>query len=304
VYFTNSGAEAVEGAMKLAKRVTGRSKIMAFKNAYHGSTQGALSIMGDEYWRNAYRPLLPDVWHEQYNTPGAIDAVDEHTACVVAEVMQAEAGAIPAAAGWLQALRRKCTETGALLVFDEIQTGFGRTGTLWAFEAYGVVPDILLLGKALGGGLPLGAFIASQARMLQLTHNPVLGHISTFAGHPVCCAAGMASFDLLLALGRGETSHIFPEVTVAADLFRQRLKHPAIRAVHGRGLLMAVEFADAALCQRICHACVAEGIITDWFLFAPHCLRVAPPLNITPGQVEAACAIITDVCTRITGFNP
>jgi acetylornithine/succinyldiaminopimelate/putrescine aminotransferase len=289
VYFTNSGTEACEGAMKLAKRVTGRTQIMAFNNAYHGSTQGALSLMGGEYWRNAYRPLLPDVWHVDFNAAEALDSITEKTACVFAEVVQAEAGAKPAQQAWLTALRHRCTATGTLLVFDEIQTGFGRTGSLWAFEQYGVVPDILLLGKALGGGLPLGAFIASHAHMQQLTFNPVLGHISTFAGHPVCCAAGLAGFEALLQLTDSADSHALATVLTKEALFRQHLQHPAIRFIHGRGLLLAVEFESAELCQRICHAAVQAGLVTDWFLFAPHCLRIAPPLIVSPEQVADIC---------------
>ena len=325
VYFTNSGAEAVEGAMKLAKRITNRSQIIAFNNAYHGSTQGALSIMGGEYWRNAYRPLLPDILHVDFNTQEAIDTISEKTACVVVEVVQAEAGAQPANVEWLQALRDKCTATGTLLVFDEIQTGFGRTGSLWAFQQYGVVPDILLLGKALGGGLPLGAFIASRENMNQLTFNPVLGHISTFAGHPVCCAAGLAAFEELVEMmeddrprttdqGR-QTTNDRPTtseeqvsrmagINNKEQLIRQHLQHPAIKAIHGHGLLLAVEFESADLCQRICHAAVKAGLVTDWFLFAPHCLRVAPPLIISEEEIARACALLLQVIGETAGSHP
>ncbi|MCC6762289.1 MAG: aspartate aminotransferase family protein [Chitinophagaceae bacterium] len=298
VYFTNSGAEAVEGAMKLAKRVTGRTQIIAFNNAYHGSTQGALSIMGGEYWRNAYRPLLPDVWHVDFNTGEALESITKKTACVVVEVMQAEAGAKPAQQAWLTALRQRCTDTGTLLVFDEIQTGFGRTGSLWAFEQYAVVPDILLLGKALGGGLPLGAFIASHGMMQTLTNNPVLGHISTFAGHPVCCAAGHASLEVLLQscpelLHTPDSGQL--TIKEKEQLFRNQLQHPAIQAIHGSGLLLAVEFESAELCQRICHAAVKAGVVTDWFLFAPNCLRIAPPLIITLAQVAQVSELLMQV---------
>jgi len=189
VYFTNSGAEATEGAMKLAKRSTNRREIIAFNNSYHGSTQGALSIIGSEYWRNAFRPLLPGIFHFNYNSFEAINAISEETACVVAEAVQGEAGIIIPSKEWLHALKKKCTKTGTLLILDEIQTGFGRTGKLWAFEHFDIEPDILLLGKALGGGMPLGAFIADQKLMSAFTDNPVLGHITTFGGHPVCCAA-------------------------------------------------------------------------------------------------------------------
>ena len=191
VYFTNSGAEAVEGAMKLAKRFTKRTQIIAFKNSYHGSTQGALSIIGDEYWRNAFRPLLPDILHLDYNSFESLQNITEKTACVIAETVQAENGVYASTLDWMKALRKKCSETETLLIFDEIQTGFGRTGTLWNFEQYEIVPDILLLGKALGGGMPLGAFIAEKKLMWSLTENPVLGHITTFGGHPVSCAAGI-----------------------------------------------------------------------------------------------------------------
>lgn len=302
VYFTNSGAEAAEGAMKLAKRVTGRTQIIAFNNAYHGSTQGALSIMGGEYWRNAYRPLLPDVWHVDFNTDEALNSITEKTACVVAEVVQAEAGAKPAQQAWLTALRQRCTDTGTLLVFDEIQTGFGRAGSLWAFEQYGVVPDILLLGKALGGGLPLGAFIASHAHMQQLTFNPVLGHISTFAGHPVCCAAGHAALEVLLQacpeLLRTADSQLLT-IQEKSNLFRSQLQHPSIKAIYGRGLLLAVEFESAELCQRICHAAVKAGVVTDWFLFAPNCLRIAPPLIISAEEISAVCAVLLQTINQV-----
>ena len=198
VYFTNSGTEATEGAMKLAKRFTGRIEIVAFDYSYHGSTQGSLSLMGDEYWRNAFRPLLPGISHLKYNYLADLDRITEKTACVVAETVQAENGVIKPSKEWILALRKKCDETGALLILDEIQVGFGRTGTLWGFEQYGIVPDILLLGKALGGGLPLGAFIASKKMMDSFTDQPVLGHITTFGGHPLSCAAGLAAMTVLI----------------------------------------------------------------------------------------------------------
>ena len=198
VYFTNSGAEAVEGAMKLAKRITGRMEIIAFNKSYPGSTQGALSIMGDEEWRNAFRPLLPGVHHAEYNSEEAIEAINGHTACVIMETVQAERGVVHPQKKWIKAIREKCSRTGALFILDEIQTGFGRTGTLWGFEQYDVIPDIVLLGKALGGGMPLGAFIADRQLMIALSHDPVLGHITTFGGHPVCCAAGLAALEVLL----------------------------------------------------------------------------------------------------------
>jgi acetylornithine/succinyldiaminopimelate/putrescine aminotransferase len=286
VYFTNSGAEATEGAMKLAKRVTGRSKIIACKNAYHGSTQGALSVMGDEYWRNAFRPLLPDIEHVEFNSESAIDAIDRNTACVIIETVQAESGIIKPDQKWLEALRKKCTELCVLLVFDEIQAGFGRTGSLFAFEQYDVVPDILLLGKALGGGMPLGAFIASKELMSTLTHNPVLGHITTFGGHPVSCAAGKAALEVLLD-GKFIDS-VFDKEKILIDL----IKHPAIVSSRTAGLWMSLQFANLELNQNIVHQCVLNGLITDWFLFAPDRLRIAPPLIITESELKEMCAII------------
>jgi len=282
VYFTNSGAEAVEGAMKLAKRVTCRSKIIAFNKSYHGSTQGALSIMGDEEFRNAFRPLLPDVYHFHYNSDEAINAIDHSTACVIMEVVQAEAGIIKANKEWLQRLTQKCKENCTLLIFDEIQSGFGRTGSRWAFEQYNVVPDILLLGKALGGGMPLGAFISHQKLMNTLTHNPVLGHITTFGGHPVSCAAGKAAMEVLL-----------DEALMASirekESILQTVRHPLIKATRTAGLWMAVEFDSFDTCLKVAHSCIAAGIITDWFLFASHCLRIAPPLSISNKELEDFC---------------
>lgn len=288
VYFTNSGAEAVEGAMKLAKRVTGRTRILAFNHSYHGSTQGALSILGSEYWRNAYRPLLPDVLHLEYNTSPALDEINEHTACVIAETVQAEAGIIVPDKNWMQALRKKCTETGTLLILDEIQAGFGRTGKLWGFEHFDIVPDIVLLGKALGGGMPLGAFVASKERMDQFTENPVLGHITTFGGHPVSCAAGKAALEVLLKEDLAGT------VAAKEKLFRELLVHPNIKAVRSFGLWMAVAFDSFETNKRIIDACIEKGVLTDWFLFAPECLRISPPLTITEEEIRLACTVILD----------
>jgi acetylornithine/N-succinyldiaminopimelate aminotransferase len=286
IYFTNSGAEAVEGAMKLAKRVTGRTEIVAFKQSYHGSTQGALSIMGDEYWRNAFRPLLPGIRHTEYNSPEALESITTQTACVIAETIQAERGVYAPDPGWLRSLRSRCHETGALLILDEIQTGFGRTGTLWGFQDFDVVPDILLLGKALGGGLPMGAFVAGREHMWMLTGDPVLGHITTFGGHPLCCAAGLASLQVLLESGWIE------QVRSKEALFRRLLIHPRIRAVRSAGLLIAIEFDNFDQNKAVIDACIAAGLLTDWYLFAPQCLRIAPPLSITETEIEKACSII------------
>lgn len=286
VYFTNSGAEAVEGAMKLAKRVTGRTQIIAFNNSYHGSTQGALSIIGSEYWRNAFRPLLPGIIHQDYGSFEAIEYITEQTACVVAETVQAEAGIIAPSKEWMQALRKKCTETGTLLVLDEIQTGFGRTGRLWGFEHFDIIPDILLLGKALGGGMPLGAFIADKKLMSAFTDNPVLGHITTFGGHPVCCAAGMAAMNALLDEGMIES------VKRREELLRSLLIHPKIKAVRSFGLWVAIEFESFETNKKIIDYCIASGVLTDWFLFASNCLRISPPLIISEEQIKKACNTI------------
>jgi acetylornithine/N-succinyldiaminopimelate aminotransferase len=297
VYFTSSGAEAVEGSMKLAKRVTRRTQIISFNQSYHGSTQGALSIIGDEYWRNAFRPLLPDVLHLEYDAFASLDFITSKTACVIAETVQAEKGVYTPTVDWMKALRKKCKETGALLILDEIQAGFGRTGTLWGFQQFDIVPDILLLGKALGGGMPLGAFIADKKLMDQLTANPVLGHITTFGGHPVCCAAGLASLKILL-----EEDYI-ERVAEKEKLFRELLVHPKIKTVRSAGLLIAVEFENFETNKKVIDACLkasddskpsdaSVNILTDWFLFAPQCMRIAPPLIISEEEIKNACEII------------
>ena len=288
VYFANSGAEAVEGALKLAKRTTGRAEIVAAHQSYHGSTTGALALLGDEYWRNAFRPLMPGVRHHRYGSEELIDAITNETACVVLETVQAEAGIIMPPPGWLQAVRARCDNAGALLVLDEIQCGFGRTGSLWAFEQAGIVPDVLLLGKALGGGMPLGAFIASNPLMERLSANPVLGHITTFGGHPVSCAAGLAGFDALL------DEDMISAVSQKAELFRSLLISPGIRAIRNAGLLMAVELESSEAVLRAINHCLAHGVFTDWFLFAPHCIRIAPPLNIPDEAIRQACAVLND----------
>jgi acetylornithine/succinyldiaminopimelate/putrescine aminotransferase len=289
VFYTSGGSEATEGAMKLAKRHTGRSQIVSFKNSYHGSTQGALSIMGSEYWQQAYRPLLPDILQLNYNDFNDLLSITEQTACVFAETIQAEAGVIKPNNGWLKTLRERCTQTGTLLVLDEIQCGFGRNGTLWAFEQFDVVPDILLLGKALGGGMPLGAFITNRKIMGSLTHDPVLGHINTFGGHPVSCAAGAAAMKVLLE--EKMIDHVFEKET----LFKSLLQHPEIERVSSAGLSIAVHFKDFNTNKRIIDKAIEQGVFTDWFLFAANALRIAPPLNISNDDIEKACKIILSV---------
>lgn len=287
VFYTTSGSEATEGAMKLAKRFTGRTKIAAFKNSYHGSTQGSLSIMGDEYWRNAFRPLLPGILHLDYNSFESLEQIDTEVACVVAETIQAEAGVIVPDKKWLQALRERCTKTGTLLVLDEIQCGFGRNGTLFAFEQFEVVPDILLLGKALGGGMPLGAFVADKKIMDCFTEQPVLGHINTFGGHPVCCAAGEAALQFLL------DKKLISLVFKKEKLFVKHLKNiRGIKSIRSRGLMIAIGFEDFQTNKKVIDQLIHLGAFTDWFLFAPNCLRLVPPLTISNKEIKEACALI------------
>ncbi len=294
IYFTNSGTEATEGALKLAKRYTGRSKIIGFHNSYHGSTQGALSVMGDEYFRNAYRPLLPGVYHYPYGSDDVLSAIDENTAAIIVETVQAESGITPPPQGWLQALHKKCKEKGVLLILDEIQAGFGRTGTLWAFEQYNVVPDVLLLGKALGGGMPLGAFISDYNIMQTLTHNPVLGHITTFGGHPVSCAAGKAAFEVLLS-----ESYIDNIKEKEAILLREA-QHPAILDIKTAGLWASLRFESFDVNLKIIRQCISNGLISDWFLFAADRMRIAPPLCITNEELYKACSVILESIESVT----
>ena len=286
VYFTNSGTEATEGAMKLAKRVTGRTQFIHFRNSYHGSTQGALSVMGDEYFKRAFRPLLPDILELEYGSIDGLSQISMHTAAVIIDPVQAESGVTIASAEYFQKLRAACSSHGALLILDEAQTAFGRCGSMFAFEQYDIVPDILLLAKAFGGGMPLGAFIADRAIMYELTDDPVLGHITTFGGHPVSCAAGMAALGVLQDAG------LIDQVERKGQLFESLLVHPRIKAIRRKGLMIAVQFSSAELNKKIIDECIAKGVMTDWFLFAPHCMRIAPPLIITDQEIAEACEII------------
>lgn len=294
VYFVNSGSEAVEGAIKLAKRYTGRPNIISFKNAYHGGTNGALSLMGSEDFKQAFRPLLPGVKHLRFNNFDDLNRIDSSTACVVVEPVQGEAGIIEPLNDFLSALRKQCNETGTLLVFDEIQTGMGRTGKNFAFEKYGVVPDILLLAKAFGGGMPLGAFISSKEIMGTLTHNPVLGHITTFGGHPVSCAASLKSLELLTSL------NLVDDVDKKEQLFRNRLEgHPKVMGIRSSGLFMAVELGSFEKVQKFIHLGLEIGFVTDWFLFCSTAFRIAPPLIISYDEIEQACEKIIQALDRL-----
>jgi acetylornithine/succinyldiaminopimelate/putrescine aminotransferase len=293
VYFTNSGTEATEGAMKLAKRYTGRTEILSCIHSYHGSTQGALSLNGDEYFKSNYRPLLPDTRQIRYNNLEDIALITTKTAAIFLEPVQAEAGVIVPDKNYLQAVRKRCDETGTLLVFDEIQTGCGRTGNLFRFQTEHVIPDILLVGKAFGGGLPLAAFISSNSIMQVLQHNPVLGHITTFGGNALCCAAGLASLQEIIA------QKLYFEVEQKAQLFIALLQHPAIQKINNCGLLMAVYLDSFEQLWKVIQECLHQGLITDWFLFANNCMRIAPPLIISEEEIRASCAIILSALNKI-----
>lgn len=292
-YLVNSGSEAVEGALKLAKRFTGRSEIISFKNAYHGSTHGSLSVMGNESFKNSFRPLLPDVKFLDYNNIEQLNNITSKTACVIAETIQGEAGIITPQNDFLIHLRKKCTETGTLLIIDEVQTGFGRTGKFFAFENYGIIPDIVTIAKGMGGGMPIGAFISSKEIMQSLTNNPILGHITTFGGHPVSCAAAIANIDVLLS------EKIIESVESKEKLFKEKLQHPKIKSIRGKGLLLAIEFEDFAQNKKIIDTCISNGVITDWFLFADNLMRIAPPLTITEEEIIESCKIIVDSINAI-----
>jgi acetylornithine/succinyldiaminopimelate/putrescine aminotransferase len=286
VYFVNSGTEATEGAMKLAKRATGRGEIISAQRSYHGSTQGAASLQWPKDFTQAFHPLLPGISHLDFNCDFCLSRITERTAAVVLETVQAEWGIRKPRPEWLQAVRQRCDETGALLILDEIQAGMGRTGTLFAFEQYGVVPDILLLAKGFGGGMPLGAFVAKKSVMDLFTDDPVLGHITTFGGHPVSCAAGLAVLETLLA------QDLISRVKQKEALFHELLVHPKIRQVRSAGLWMAVELDDFDQIRTTIAGCLERGLITDWFLWNERSLRIAPPLTITETEIRKACAII------------
>jgi len=279
VYFTTSGSEAVEGALKLAKRVTGRTEIVSFKNAYHGSTHGALSVMGNEYFKNSFRPLLPDVKILEFNNVQSLEAINEQTAAVIIEPIQGEAGIRKAKPEFLQQLRDICSTTKTLLIFDEIQSGFGRSGSLFVFEQFQIQPDILLVAKGMGGGLPIGAFVASHELMNQLTNNPVLGHINTFGGNAVCVAAAQAALEVIV------NDKLSARAFEIETIINENLKHPLIKELRVHGALGAIDFLDEVINMKVIKACIENGIITDWFLFCTTAMRIAPPLIITDEEL-------------------
>lgn len=297
VYFLNSGAEAVEGALKLAKRYTARTEMISMRRAYHGSTHGAMSMMGapeGEEWKNAFRPLLPDTKAIRFNCIEDLSLITERTACVLCEPVQGEAGVVPPQNNYLNALRKRCSEVGALLIFDEIQMGMGRSGEMFAMQKYDVTPDIVCLAKAFGGGMPLGAFISSHEIMSTLTHDPVLGHITTFGGHPVCCAAGLAAMRYLI------DNNVVADVERKGALYEELLQsHPSVKQIRRSGLLLAVELGSSDKLYRIMDLFIEEGILSDWFLFCDTAFRISPPLVISDDEIRDSVRIITKCLDRL-----
>ena len=293
IYYTTSGSEAVEGALKLAKRSTGRTELICFKQAYHGSTHGALSVMGDEYFKTSFRPLLPDVRILEFNDLKALQLISSKTAAVIIEPIQGEAGVIKANRDYIKNLRKICDDHGTILIFDEIQTGFGRTGNLFVFEEFDVVPDILLISKGMGGGLPIGAFIASTDLMSNLTKNPILGHINTFGGNALCVAAANACLEIIIS------ENLCSRAKQIENIITTKLKHPLIKEIRIHGALGAIDFYNEVLNMRVIKSCIEKGIICDWFLFCPTAMRIAPPLIITDSELIEALNTIVEVLNTI-----
>ncbi len=291
-YFVNSGAEAVEGALKLAKRYTGRKEIISFHKSYHGSTHGALSVTGNETKRSAFYPLLDEVNFITYNDPNDLDNISNNTAAVIVETIQGDAGVRIPAKDYMIALREKCNETGALLILDEIQAGFGRTGTFFAFEQFDITPDILCIAKAMGGGMPMGGFISSKEIMHTLTHNPMLGHITTFGGHPVSCAAAIANIDVI-------NNGLLDDVEAKGQLVKELLTHPLVNEIRQIGLMLAIDLPSQEITQQVVSKCLEKGVITFWFLSCPASFRLAPPLTITFDEIKEACETIRGVFDEV-----
>ena len=293
IYYTTSGSEAVEGALKLAKRSTGRTELICFKQAYHGSTHGALSVMGDEYFKTSFRPLLPDVRILEFNDLKALELISSKTAAIIIEPIQGEAGVRKANRDYIKNLRKICDDLGVILIFDEIQTGFGRTGNLFVFEELDVVPDILLISKGMGGGLPIGAFIASTDLMSNLTKNPILGHINTFGGNALCVAAANACLEIIIS------ENLCLRAKQIENIITTKLKHPLIKEIRIHGALGAIDFYNEVLNMRVIKSCIEKGIICDWFLFCPTAMRIAPPLIITDSELIEALNTIIEVLNTI-----
>ena len=292
-YFVNSGTEAVEASLKLAKRATGRTELIAFKGAYHGNTQGSLSVSSNEAKKIAFRPLLPDIRFLTFNEKDELSRISEKTAGVIIEPVQGDAGIRIPSKAFMKALRDRCTETGAILIFDEIQSGFGRCGTLFAFENFDVVPDILVIGKAFGGGMPIGAFISSYEMMQLLTHAPMLGHITTFGGHPVNCAAALANIEVL------ESENIIADVNAKGDYIADKLKHPMIKEVRHIGMFFAIEMENFEIVHQVVKKTLEKGLISYWFLSTDNAFRIAPPLSISYKEIDEACQIIIESMDEI-----
>ena len=297
VYFVNSGTEATEGALKLAKRVTGRTDFISAKKAYHGATHGALSLQSEDEFSQPFRPLLPGISYIEFNNLDDVVKISNHTAAVILETVQGEAGIRPPTKAFLQAVRKRCDETGSLLILDEIQCGFGRTGTFWAFEQFDIVPDIVLTAKGMGGGMPIAAFMASQKLLSVFTDNPILGHITTFGGHPVNCAASLATIKVI------QEEKLIEGVKEKADLFKELLVHPAIKEVRGLGLLLAAQFESFDVLKNVIDKTIEYGVLTDWFLFCDDTMRIAPPLIITDEEIREACRIILLSIDEVTKIN-
>ncbi len=295
VYLVNSGSEAIEGSMKLAKRLTGRSQILSCHNAYHGGTHGALSIMGSETFKTAFRPLLPDTMLIEYNNFDDINKITEQTACLIIEPIQGEGGIISPKPGYLNAIRKQCDKTGTILIFDEIQTGFGRTGELFAFMKYDVVPDIMCIAKAMGGGMPIGGFVTSLERMKKLTYNPVLGHITTFGGHPVSSAAAYAHLKFLV-----ENPKTYKEADAKAQLYYDKLiSHPLVKEIRMDGFLMAIDLNDGDKTSKMANLLLENGIVTDLFLFNKTAFRISPPLPMTFEEIEKTSETIINCLNKL-----
>ncbi|MFV0530206.1 MAG: aspartate aminotransferase family protein [Flavobacteriales bacterium] len=288
-YLTNSGTEAIEGALKLAKRYTGRDEIFAAKNAYHGNTQGAMSVMGNEEQKQAYRPLIPNVNFIEFNNQSDLKKITLKTAAVILETIQGAAGFIVPKNNYLQQVKKRCNEVGALLILDEIQPGFGRTGKLFAFQKYNVVPHIVVMGKGMGGGMPIGAFISSSQIMSCLKHQPALGHITTFGGHPVIAAAAHATLKELL------NTSLMNQVEEKVAVFKSLLKHPKIKSIRGTGLMIAIELESKEYVAKVIQKCMEKRLIVFSLLFENQCLRITPPLTITKSEVRVGCKIILEV---------
>lgn len=293
VYLVNSGSEAVEGAIKLAKRVTGRYEIISFKNAYHGSTTGSLALNGNEYFKQAFRPLMPGIRHLNFNKEDDLEFITSNTAAVIVESIQGEAGVRVPENNFLKKLRDRCLETGALYIADEVQAGFGRTGTFWGFENFGITPDIVVCAKGMGGGMPIGAFIAPKELMKELSLNPVLGHITTFGGHPVSCAAALATIHVV------QDEKLVEQISKKEKLFLKLLQHPLIHSVRHKGLMMAVEMESFDILKKTIDKAIMKGILTDWFLFCDNAMRIAPPLVISDEEIKTSCELILETMDEI-----